>query len=184
MVGKCSKEGKLTNPVIVQKKVCLLGDFATGKTSLVRRFVYNLFDERYMSTLGVNISRKVVDTPLGIQVRLLIWDLSGNEKFDGARADYIRGSSGALLVCDLSRPDTIAKLINFRDYLFEYNPGVPLIMIGNKADLVQNEMESMQQVKTVADECRVSFKITSAKTGVEVESAFFNLAQLMVMPNE
>lgn len=168
---------------IIQKKVCLLGDFSTGKTSLVRRFVYDLFDERYMSTLGVNISRKVVDLPAQAQVRLLIWDLSGNEKFDGARADYIKGSAGALLVCDLTRAETVARLSYFKDYLYSACPGIPLILIGNKSDLVIQGDSNVQQVESIASQANLPCKITSAKTGTEVETAFILLARMMVLPH-
>jgi small GTP-binding protein len=165
---------------IIQKKICLLGDFSTGKTSLVRRFVYNVFDERYMSTLGVNISRKVVDLSAEQWVHLMIWDLSGNEKFDGARSEYIRGASGAFLVGDLSREDTIAKLPLFRDFFYETNPDVPIIVIGNKSDLVPENSEIIEQVHEIANGFNAPCKITSAKTGDEVQSAFSQLAQLLV----
>jgi small GTP-binding protein len=169
----------MTN-LLIQKKVCLLGDFSTGKTSLVRRFVYNLFDERYMSTLGVNISRKEVSLSENKPVHLLIWDLSGNEKFDGARIDYIRGSSGALVVCDLTRFDTISRLSYFKEYLYTICPDVPVIMIGNKADLVSDSDNSIKQVETIAVKDSNPFVITSAKTGVAVETAFINLVKMMV----
>jgi small GTP-binding protein len=182
--NKWARQGVKLNNSIIQKKICLLGDFSTGKTSLVRRFVYNLFDERYMSTLGVNISRKEVDLSGGEQVRLLIWDLSGNEKFDGARPDYIKGSSGALLVCDLSRADTVAKLSHFKNYLYASCPDVPVILIGNKVDLIRDNDKTIQQIEGFASEAHFPFKITSARTGVEVEATFLMLAQLMVLSHE
>jgi len=170
--------------LLIQKKISLLGDFSTGKTSLVRRFVYDLFDERYLTTLGVNISRKVVDLEEGTQIRLLVWDLSGNEKFDGARADYIRGSAGALLVCDLNRADTVSRLNFFKDYLYNFCPNVPVIMIGNKRDLVEEGCETIRQVETIANQCGNPCKITSAKTGTEVESAFLELSRLLLTSHE
>lgn len=165
---------------IVQKKVSLLGEFATGKTSLVRRFVYNIFDERYMSTLGVNISRKEIGFADLKRIHMLIWDLSGNEKFDGARSDYIRGTSGALLVCDLTRAETVSKLSYFKNYLYEFCPNIPAILIGNKADLIPDGYKTVQQLETIAKECNFPYKITSAKKGIEVDSAFIDLAELMV----
>jgi len=137
-----------------------------------------------MSTLGVNITRKVVNLPDQVQTRLLIWDLSGNEKFDGARADYIRGSSGALLVCDLTREDTIDRLSYFKDYLCTYNTGIPIILIGNKSDLVETTCQSIQHIKKIASEHQILYEITSAKTGNHVEAAFVTLARLMVAKNE
>ena len=93
----------------ISKKVCLLGDFAVGKTSLVRRFVLNIFEDRYLSTIGVKVSRKTVVTPGPgdlIELTLMLWDLAGSEEFDQVRASYLRGASGAVLVCDLTRPET------------------------------------------------------------------------------
>lgn len=165
---------------ILQKKVSLLGDFSTGKTSLVRRFVYNLFDEKYISTIGVNISRKIVELSDFQQIRLLIWDMSGNERFDGARVDYLRGTSGALLVCDLARQDTLEKMAYFKNRLFEICSPIPVILIGNKSDLVKNDCETIRQLKEMADQNDVSYRITSAKTGEGVDETFTILAKNLI----
>jgi hypothetical protein len=93
--------------ITVSKKVCLLGEFAVGKTSLVRRFVYNLFDDRYISTIGVRVSRKTVAVPVDEQLAeltLMVWDLAGSEEFNRVSSDTARSSSAghqpsALLSC-------------------------------------------------------------------------------------
>ncbi len=89
----------------IQKKVCLLGDFAVGKTSLVRRFVEGRFDDKYLSTIGVKISRKTLARPYGA-LHLIVWDLAGGEEF-GAESSYLRGAAGALIVGDLTRRETL-----------------------------------------------------------------------------
>ena len=91
----------------ISKKICLLGDFAVGKTSLVQRFVYALFDDKYISTIGVKVSRKTVVLPREdevVELTLMLWDLAGSEEFGRVRASYLRGAVGAVLVCDVTRP--------------------------------------------------------------------------------
>lgn len=105
----------------VSKKVCLLGDFGVGKTSLVRRFVHGLFDDRYLSTVGVKVSRKMVMVPQLadlVEMTMMLWDLAGSEEFDHMRASYLRGAVGAILVCDVARPATVDNLGAYlRDHL-------------------------------------------------------------------
>src|SRR5262249_40683115 len=95
--------------ITYSKKICLLGEFAVGKTSLVRRFVYNLFDDRYISTIGVRVSRKTVAVPVETQVAeltMMVWDLAGSEEFNRVSMSYLRGAAGAVLVYDLTRAHT------------------------------------------------------------------------------
>ena len=163
---------------ITQKKICMLGDFAIGKTSLVRRFIYNLFDDRYMTTIGVNISRKEISLAEHRIMRLLIWDLSATDKYEKNRADYLHGTAGALLVCDLTRPDTISRLQSYYlEQLYKNNPKAFVVVIGNKNDLIKPDFSSIDQVIKFADVINAPYKITSAKTGENVESAFQLLAE-------
>ncbi len=163
---------------LIQKKICLLGDFAIGKTSLVRRFIYNMFDDRYFNTIGVNISRKEVQVSDEATLRLLIWDLSSNERFEKNRSDYLHGTSGALLVCDLSRPDTLKVLRSYYiEHLFKNNPQTYIVVVGNKLDLVPPDCEAIGMVKDLAAELKSPYLTTSAKTGERVEEAFMLLAK-------
>lgn len=160
-----------------QRKICLLGDFAIGKTSLVRRFVYNVFDERYLTTIGVNITRKEVEIDDKPPLNLVIWDLASSDKYEDIRAHYLHGISGALLVCDLSRPETIDKLKTvYVDQLFSNNPKASVVVLGNKIDLVSPEAESIKMLKTFAEGLNAAYLLTSAKTGENVENAFNLLA--------
>ncbi len=93
---------------------------------------------------------------------------------------YIKGSSGAMIVCDLSRPDTVVRLLLIKDRVKELCPNVPLIFIGNKLDLVKDDDQSIQQLKNTAAEANLPYELTSAKTGTEVETAFNLLAQMMI----
>ena len=122
----------------LSKKVCLLGDFAVGKTSLVRRFVYDLFDEKYISTIGVKVSRKTVAVPTEdgavVELTMMLWDLAGSEDFSRIRSSYMRGASGAILVCDLTRPDTLLSLDGYLADLRLVSPDAMIILVANKGD--------------------------------------------------
>lgn len=169
--------------VSISKKVCLLGDFAVGKTSLVRQFVYSVFDDRYLSTIGVKVSRKVVATPRGddvAELTLMLWDLAGAEEFDGVRASYLRGSAGALLVCDVTRRGTLDTLHAYAADLRSVAPGAPVILAANKSDLADRREISEDQVAAVARELLGPYYLTSAKSGAGVEDAFRHLGRLVI----
>ncbi len=94
---------------MIQKKICMVGVFATGKTSLVQQFIYSKFSEKYHSTVGVKIDRKEVILA-GTQVNLLLWDLAGQDKFQTVQGSYLRGSSGIFFVVDGTRRETLDEL--------------------------------------------------------------------------
>ena len=170
----------------LKKKVCLIGSFAVGKTSLVERFVHNRFDEKYLTTIGVKISEKLLppfkDNSSGhsIQHSFLIWDIAGLEKFDSVSAHYFRGAAGALAVADLTRSDTVFELHSLCKKFKEISPGACLQIIGNKADLIDDVSSVDPELKAVADSFSSPFSITSAKTGENVEKAFLGLSHRMI----
>jgi small GTP-binding protein len=169
----------------ISKKVCLLGDFAVGKTSLVRRFVYDLFDDTYISTIGVKVSRKTVPVAQAsgsVGVAMMLWDLAGSEEFSRVRVSYLRGTAGAVLVCDLTRPETLDHLQGYLADLERISPGAHLILAANKRDLVEppppGESGTLTpaQVEAAAAQLGIPCTITSAKTGEAVEDLFRALA--------
>ena len=173
----------------LSKKVCLLGDFAVGKTSLVRRFVYDLFDDKYISTMGVKVSRKVVSLPRGedvLELTMMLWDLAGGEEFDRVRTSYLRGAAGAVVVCDLTRPETLEALQTYADELWAVSPGAYVIVAANKHDLVEalasegQAWTSPEQVEAAAADLGAAWHLTSAKTGEGVEALFQHLGRLLV----
>jgi small GTP-binding protein len=163
---------------IIQAKVCLLGDFGVGKTSLVRRFVEGRFEDRYLSTIGVKISRKVIDRS-DHQLSLLIWDLAGGESFERYEASYLRGVSGALVVCDLTRRDTLKYIHHYADQLRQTNPSTALVFAANKVDLVDECEIKPEDLHSLSDTLRAPYLLTSARTGEQVEAAFTLLADLI-----
>lgn len=167
----------------VKKKICLLGSFAVGKTSLVERFVHNRFDEKYLTTIGVKISQKVLppikDNQSGkmIQHTFLIWDIAGLDKFDSVAKNYFRGAAGALAVADLTRPETIGHISHVCDKLKSVNPDACVVVLGNKLDIFKEDQKTLSELKTTAANFSSDMILTSAKTGEQVEEAFVNLSQ-------
>ncbi|HEY88791.1 MAG TPA: GTP-binding protein [Thermoflexia bacterium] len=167
----------------VQKKISLLGDFAVGKTSLVRRFIYDFFEADYLSTLGVKVSRKVLLYPqaeMNTQLTLLLWDLSGSETFDRMRTNYLRGTVAALLVCDLTRSETLDSLRTYAADLLRINPQAQFVVAANKSDLVTEQQLAIPEIKAVADELHAIYYLTSAKTGDAVEKMFRRLGKQLI----
>ena len=167
----------------LSKKVCLLGDFAVGKTSLVRRFVYNRFDDKYMSTIGVKVSRKTISVPRDnevVSLTMMLWDLAGSEEFTPMQASYLRGAAGAILVCDLTRAETLDGLQLYLENLGSVNPKAGLILAVNKYDLADQHQLTESQIKEAAARLKIPYYLTSAKTGNEVETLFRHLGQLLV----
>ena len=172
----------------ISKKVCLLGDFAVGKTSLVRRFVYNLFDDRYLSTIGVKVSRRTVDVPRRdeiLELNMMIWDLAGGDEFTQARKSYLRGAAGAILVCDVTRPETLASLRSYANDLLHMNPEARFAVAANKCDLIDPASPGQQcltpgQVEECAGAFGAPWALTSARTGDEVETLFRYLGSVLV----
>ncbi len=171
--------------VSLSKKVCLLGDFAVGKTSLVRRLVHDLFDDRYISTIGVKVSRKTLTIARDhaiIDLSIILWDLAGSEEFTHMRASYLRGASGLFLVGDLTRPATITNLHSYMADLTDNGQRIPMVIAANKLDLVNTGEEPgvIGVAQSVATHLEAPLFFTSALTGNEVEQAFHHLGRLMV----
>ena len=167
----------------ISKKVCLLGDFAVGKTSLVRRFVYDIFDEKYISTIGVKVSRKTVAVPLDdgvvVELTMMLWDLAGSEDFGQMRGSYLRGSSGAILVCDLTRPETLISLDGYMTDLRKINPEAMIVVVANKNDSREHRL-LLHQVEEGAANLGAKCFVTSARTGENVEDMFRYLGRVLI----
>jgi small GTP-binding protein len=169
--------------VTLSAKVCLLGDYAVGKTSLVRRFVYNMFDDRYLSTIGVKVSRKIVALARGEQVvelTLMLWDLAGSEEFDSVRASYLRGAVAALIVCDLTQPSTLATAPQYAAQIRAVNPRAGLVLAANKLDLAEQRALTDEDVRAMARILGAPCLFTSAKNGDGVDEAFRDLGRLAI----
>jgi small GTP-binding protein len=170
---------------VIQKKVCLLGPFAVGKTSLVRRFVEGRFDDKYLSTIGVKISRKPVNAD-GVAVNLILWDLAGSEEYNGLQANYLQGAAGGIIVCDLTRPETLRGWEYYTRRLRHMNPDTRLVLVANKVDLGGERVLSDEQLRAAAAALSsgaaepLPFLLTSAKSGENVPEVFRLLAERLL----
>ncbi len=163
-------------------KICLIGDFAVGKTSLVRRFTESRFSDSYLSTIGVRVSRKILQIPDAYPktLTLLVWDTAGGEPFTNIVRSYYRGARGAALVCDTTRPETAASLLRYAQEFHNVNPGVPLIVMANKIDLRSERAVSDEQIGEIAAMLDAPLFFTSARTGEGVEEAFQELGHSII----
>ena len=164
----------------MQKKICLMGAFAVGKTSLVARFVRSIFAEKYHTTLGVKIDKKIVSTAHG-EVMLMIWDLAGEDEFIGVDLEYMRGAAGYLVVADGTRRSSLERAVALQARICERLGPVPFILLINKVDLEESwEIENADLEELSARGWRILR--TSAKSGQGVEAAFISLAASLLPP--
>ncbi len=160
---------------MIQKKICMLGSFAVGKTSLVAQFLTKGFSEKYHTTIGVKVDKKTVQVA-GNSVDLILWDIQGEDSSQQLYLSYLRGISGYLLVIDGTRRSTLSTAINIQSTVNSLlGPRVPFVVLVNKLDL-QAEWEVQESdLQELAQRSWYVAK-TSAKTGEEVEQAFLRLA--------
>jgi len=155
-------------------KVCMLGAFAVGKTSLVQRYVHSIFSERYQTTLGVKIDKKNLQLE-GRSIEFILWDLAGEDDFINVRSSYLRGSAGGVLVADGTRAETLDIVFELRDKLYHEVGEVPVILIVNKSDLRDNWTIDSQRLEALRD---AGWQVieTSARDSSNVDQAFEILA--------
>ena len=171
------------------RKICLLGDFAVGKTSLVSRYVHNVFSDRYLTTVGVKIDTRIIelsqnaakpssgaiDTPVR-SIKLVLWDLAGAANLSAPARAYIQGAHGFLAVCDGTRRATLNTALTLLNSAREQIGTRPAVLLVNKQDLYESwevDQDSLDSART-----RVANVLaTSAKTGANVDRAFRLLAE-------
>lgn len=159
---------------MIKKKVCLVGAFAVGKTSLVQRYVYSMFSEKYHTTVGVKVDKKQVNVQ-GQSIDLIIWDLHGEDDFQSLRMSYLRGASGCIYVADGTRPATMDVALHLRQRAEEAIGRIPSILAINKCDLKSQWELDVQKIEQW-DPQGLTVIHTSAKTGESVERVFHQLA--------
>ena len=172
----------------LKAKVCLVGEAAVGKTSLIRRYVLDVFDDRYITTMGAKVSKKEftfrpteADT---VHVDMTIWDIMGEKGFrDLVKGAFFGGAKGILAVCDLLRYSTLKELDDWVQSVFSVVGEIPVVYVINKSDL-RDEAPLLFGEKEIAQATR-AFEAphfyTSAKTGENVEGAFWSLGESILM---
>jgi len=159
----------------LSKKVVILGHFGVGKTSLIRRFVDDTFSEEYKVSIGVHISKKMVEVSPTDAVSLILWDLEGTDEIETIRKAYLLGSHSVIFVFDVTRPSTFQNISEDLDKVKEMIGDIPLLVVGNKTDLVVvNELNTLLQQNNIQADY-----LTSAKTGGAVNELFLYLAKAL-----
>jgi small GTP-binding protein len=159
---------------LLQKKVCMLGGFSVGKTSLVKRYVESIFSEAYLTTVGVKIDKKTIalaDKTLS----LILWDLAGEDDINSLRMSYLRGSAGYVLVADGTRPSTLEVALTLRQRVEADYGQLPFVLLLNKNDLQERWAIGDADI----DDLRQQgwwVRSSSARTGEGVDDAFNDLA--------
>lgn len=167
------------------KKVCLLGDPGVGKTSLVRRFVLDQFDDHYLTTIGAKVTKKtnvmdIAEHDLRVHLNLMIWDVAGHKEYRQFHEMYLRGMEGVMSVADLTRASTFEGLKSSLAMVKQNSGAVPVVFLLNKCDLADPASKDLHDIETFAGAKMIPVLPTSAKTGQNVEKAFDSLAQMMV----
>jgi small GTP-binding protein len=164
-------------------KICLVGEGAVGKTCLIRRFIQDQFDDRYISTLGAKVSKKelkVDGANGGADVDMTIWDIMGEKGFrELLKEAYFHGAQGVLAVCDITRKQTLDDLDDWVAAVLKVTGNVPITYLANKADLKDQMDVTEADIRRAAESHRAPYLYTSAKTGQNVEEAFAKLANLI-----
>ena len=170
-----------------EKKILLLGDPAVGKTSLVRRFVIDRFSDRYIITIGTKTSRKLMefqfpDQDLRVKLQLYIWDVFGQQGMPRAYSIYFKGADAAILVCDLTRPFTVAALETWGSTLRSLCGPTPCVVACNKVDLVAENAATQEEIAAAGKFNGTTPLKTSAKTGENVDEAFRVIGSMLCAP--
>ncbi len=158
---------------MIRKKILLLGDFAVGKTSLIKRYVDNTFDDSYLTTIGVKISKKLLIIN-DIECELLIWDIEGATSTKSIPHTYFRGASGAIFVCDVNRSETIENLNEHINTFLMLNQDAKHVIAYNKSDLLNIQQKESLYLPGNAF-------LTSAKSDSNVETLFTTLTKEILL---
>jgi len=165
---------------MIQKKICLIGAFSVGKTSLIRQFVESIFTEKYLTTVGVKIDKKVLELEEG-PIKLMIWDLAGEDDYTEIRLPYLRGASGFIYVADGTRAETLTKIVDIQKHIEADFGRLPFVLAINKHDLIDEWEVKQSHIDHLHCKSWTIHK-TSALTGESVDQLFTDLAQQMVKP--
>ncbi|MHA1143383.1 MAG: Rab family GTPase [Candidatus Helarchaeota archaeon] len=160
-------------------KICVVGDYSVGKTSLINRFVKNTFQSNYMPTLGANLLRKEYEEEDGTKIKLILWDIAGQELFHQARKQFYINAQGVFYVYDVTREESFTSIRNWKTEIVNtIQEDHEEILVANKMDL--EPVVSSEEGRKLAEELGMDFIETSAKTDMNVEKAFHQLAQSLV----
>ncbi len=157
----------------ITSKLCVVGDFAVGKTSTVERFVNQQFSDKYLTTIGIKVDTKTLFKG-EITHKLVIWDIAGTDKFGEIEFSYLRGAAGYLLIVDGTRLETVSSALTLRQQISERFGDIPHVLLINKSDLKHEWELTPEKTHELEKHFPYVFS-TSAKTGDEVDTAIDTL---------
>ena len=163
-------------------KIIIIGDASVGKTSLIKKYTASSFHEDYIKTVGAQFSRyqKVLGDNNDVRVRLLFWDIAGQDDFEFMRPKFYHGARGAIIAFDLTREDTMKHVMRWYHELRRYVGDIPTVLFGNKHDLIDGTYDdSLLKTEVEMDKFHKFYK-TSAKTGEQVHEAFDTIIHHLV----
>ncbi|HYS71358.1 MAG TPA: Rab family GTPase [Thermoplasmata archaeon] len=169
----------------VKMKICLIGEEGVGKTSLIRRYVFSQFDEKYLRTVGTMVSKKIVQLgPIEgsmFNLHMLVWDIMGRRDFMSLYKEaYFSRARGILAVCDMTRPETLEALNEWMEGITSSVGEVPTIVLANKKDMSEHVRLEEDDILALCELHAAPYLLTSARTGENVEVAFSKMAELAV----
>lgn len=165
---------------MITRKICMIGDFAVGKTSLVARFVHSTFSSEYHSTIGVKVDSKLIELPSGDELKLILWDIAGNDALSSVEQTYLRGAAGFLLVADSTRRETLDSAIRLKQQTDSILGEKPFVLVLNKIDLDTRFELPPERLQQLASAGWRQVK-GSALSGQGVETAFQGLGEKMAV---
>ncbi|UCE75152.1 MAG: GTP-binding protein [Methanomassiliicoccales archaeon] len=187
--GVCNYTGRQESETIamdptIKLKITLIGEGGIGKTSLIKRYVFDQFSDGYITTIGTKVTKKELKlrhpvTEENYNVTMMIWDIMGQRGFrEILKEAYFYGTQGAIAVCDVTKAQTLERLEEWIQSLFQITTDVPIVFMGNKCDLVDKAQLTYSDVKNFASNYEEpTVFLTSAKTGINVNLAFKTLAE-------
>eukprot|EP01111_Echinosteliopsis_oligospora_P003793 TRINITY_DN1596_c0_g1_i1.p1 TRINITY_DN1596_c0_g1~~TRINITY_DN1596_c0_g1_i1.p1 ORF type:complete len:249 (-),score=48.79 TRINITY_DN1596_c0_g1_i1:113-751(-) len=162
-------------------KILVVGDLGCGKTSIIHRYVNNVFSTKYRATIGVDFALKVINWDAKTNVRLQLWDIAGQERFGHMTRVYYKEAVGAIVVYDVTRPATFEAIRKWKTDLDENlstpERPLPVVLLANKCDLMEQRLEQAKMNAYVKDHGFISWFETSAKEDINITKAVAALVQ-------
>ena len=162
-------------------KILLLGDSSVGKTCILTRYSENTFQEDHLATIGLDFKQKIVNLDNGKTVKVQIWDTAGQDRFKSITKNYYKGAHGIILIYDVTTRRTFDNVRSWIDTIKEeVSDKVSVILVGNKIDNNDNRKVTTKEGQEIANEYKLPFYETSAKTGDNIDKAFNDLITRVV----
>jgi len=163
-------------------KIVVVGDYGVGKTTSITKFVKDIFKADYVPTLGVHITKKSFDINRD-NVDLMIWDLAGQDRFAMVRQRFYDETDGIFIVYDITRRSSLENVKNWHNEVLKYTKAIPIILVGNKIDLIDRREVNNDDVMKLLQENNININLkleTSAKSGENIEEAFHSLVIFLI----